>query len=44
MGNIADNFFSIIMADIADTLGVSQNIAGVTFLAFGNGAPDVCVL
>ena len=26
---------------IADSLKLSQNIAGVTFLAFGNGAPDV---
>ncbi len=26
---------------IADSLRLSQNIAGVTFLAFGNGAPDV---
>ena len=26
---------------MADSLRLSQNIAGVTFLAFGNGAPDV---
>jgi len=26
---------------IADSMKLSQNIAGVTFLAFGNGAPDV---
>ena len=26
---------------MADSLKLSQNIAGVTFLAFGNGAPDV---
>jgi solute carrier family 24 (sodium/potassium/calcium exchanger), member 6 len=26
---------------IASSMGLSQNIAGVTFLAFGNGSPDV---
>lgn len=29
------------MRVIADSMRLSQNIAGVTFLAFGNGAPDV---
>eukprot|EP01084_Bolivina_argentea_P284574 487767_1 len=41
LGNIADDYFAIIMADAADTLHVSHNIAGVTFLALGNGAPDI---
>lgn len=26
---------------ISKTLKLSQNVAGVTFLAFGNGAPDI---
>jgi len=26
---------------ISDTLNLSDNVAGVTFLAFGNGAPDI---
>lgn len=29
------------MAVIADVLRLSDNIAGVTILAFGNGAPDI---
>eukprot|EP01084_Bolivina_argentea_P015273 28556_1 len=41
LGNVADNFFAPIMAETAETLGVSHNIAGVTFLAFANGAPDI---
>eukprot|EP01084_Bolivina_argentea_P141415 248494_1 len=41
LGNLANNFFSLIMTDISEAFGVSHNIAGVTFLAFGNGAPDI---
>ena len=29
------------MSVISDTLKLSHNVAGVTFLAFGNGAPDI---
>jgi len=29
------------MADLADELGISENLSGVTFLALGNGAPDL---
>ena len=43
LGNIADDYFSLIMAETSDSLGVSPNISGVTFLAFGNGAPDVYI-
>lgn len=38
---VADSFFCPSLRVIADSLKLSQNVAGVTFLAFGNGAPDV---
>jgi solute carrier family 24 (sodium/potassium/calcium exchanger), member 6 len=41
LGVTADTFFCPSLRVIADSLSISQNIAGVTFLAFGNGAPDV---
>lgn len=41
LGKVADDYFAPIMGEIADTLGVSHNVAGVTFLALGNGAPDI---
>lgn len=41
LGTVADTFFCPSLRTIADTMKLSQNIAGVTFLAFGNGAPDV---
>ncbi|XP_060593798.1 mitochondrial sodium/calcium exchanger protein-like isoform X2 [Ruditapes philippinarum] len=37
----ADDFFCPALAVISDTLKLSHNVAGVTFLAFGNGAPDI---
>ncbi|ELU02575.1 hypothetical protein CAPTEDRAFT_98549, partial [Capitella teleta] len=37
----ADDFFCPSLVVIKDTLRLSDNIAGVTLLAFGNGAPDV---
>ncbi|KAK0417492.1 hypothetical protein QR680_013043 [Steinernema hermaphroditum] len=37
----ADDFFSSNVSAIIDHLKISQNIAGVTFMAFGNGAPDI---
>ncbi|XP_045173122.2 mitochondrial sodium/calcium exchanger protein-like isoform X3 [Mercenaria mercenaria] len=37
----ADDFFCPALAVISDTLRLSHNVAGVTFLAFGNGAPDI---
>lgn len=41
LGVTADNFFCPALTVISHTLKLSQNIAGVTFLAFGNGAPDI---
>eukprot|EP00904_Undaria_pinnatifida_P006415 jgi/Undpi1/2903/HiC_scaffold_14.g06280.m1 len=37
----ADNYFSPVLAVICDLLDMPPEVAGVTFLAFGNGAPDV---
>jgi sodium/potassium/calcium exchanger 6 len=37
----ADNYFSPTLAAICSQLDLSPEVAGVTFLAFGNGAPDV---
>eukprot|EP01138_Halocafeteria_seosinensis_P001918 gb/GECG01001964.1/.p1 GENE.gb/GECG01001964.1/~~gb/GECG01001964.1/.p1 ORF type:complete len:905 (+),score=69.08 gb/GECG01001964.1/:1-2715(+) len=41
LGNTADAFFCPALEVIVDILKVSPDIAGVTFLSFGNGAPDV---
>ncbi|XP_015606105.1 mitochondrial sodium/calcium exchanger protein-like [Cephus cinctus] len=41
LGTTADNFFCPSLAVIATLLSLSENIAGVTILAFGNGAPDI---
>lgn len=38
---VADNFFCPSLEVIAIVMHMSENIAGVTLLAFGNGAPDV---
>ncbi|CAD5121048.1 DgyrCDS9589 [Dimorphilus gyrociliatus] len=38
---VADDFFCPSLVIISKTLKLSDNIAGVTLLAFGNGAPDV---
>uniref|UniRef100_A0A0N5CB02 Sodium/potassium/calcium exchanger 6 n=1 Tax=Strongyloides papillosus TaxID=174720 RepID=A0A0N5CB02_STREA len=37
----ADDYFSVNISQIVEHFKISQNIAGVTFMAFGNGAPDV---
>nr|XP_022342297.1 mitochondrial sodium/calcium exchanger protein-like [Crassostrea virginica] len=37
----ADDYFCPALTVISKTLHLSHNIAGVTFLAFGNGAPDI---
>ncbi|GMR45847.1 hypothetical protein PMAYCL1PPCAC_16042, partial [Pristionchus mayeri] len=37
----ADDFFCPNISTIVNKLAISENLAGVTFLAFGNGAPDV---
>ena len=41
LGISASDFFTPNLATIAQTLGLDENVAGVTFLAFGNGSPDV---
>ncbi|KAH7692950.1 NCX-6 protein, partial [Aphelenchoides avenae] len=41
LSTVADEFFSRSISAIVDHLRISQNIAGVTFMAFGNGAPDI---
>jgi sodium/potassium/calcium exchanger 6 len=37
----ASDFFCPNLATISNILGLDENVAGVTFLAFGNGSPDV---
>uniref|UniRef100_A0A0K0ELY2 Sodium/calcium exchanger membrane region domain-containing protein n=1 Tax=Strongyloides stercoralis TaxID=6248 RepID=A0A0K0ELY2_STRER len=37
----ADDYFSVNISQIVEHFKISQNIAGVTFMAFGNGAPDI---
>ncbi|TMW62968.1 hypothetical protein Poli38472_005586 [Pythium oligandrum] len=41
LGCTADGYFSPTLASISEKLHVPYDVAGVTFLAFGNGAPDV---
>ncbi|CAJ0597706.1 unnamed protein product [Cylicocyclus nassatus] len=41
MSATADDFFSPNIAAIVAHLKISESIAGVTFMAFGNGAPDI---
>ncbi|KAL7694851.1 putative sodium/calcium exchanger membrane region [Plasmopara halstedii] len=41
LGSTADGYFSPTLASLSDRLRVPHNVAGVTFLAIGNGAPDV---
>lgn len=41
LGSTADSYLSPILASISKHLKISQSLAGVTLLAFGNGAPDV---
>lgn len=41
IGIAASDFFSINLGTISNLLGLSESLAGVTFLAFGNGSPDV---
>ncbi|TQS36785.1 hypothetical protein Golomagni_02756 [Golovinomyces magnicellulatus] len=41
IGIAASDFFCINLNTIASKLGMSEGIAGTTFLAFGNGSPDV---
>ncbi|KZT00823.1 uncharacterized protein LAESUDRAFT_687551 [Laetiporus sulphureus 93-53] len=41
LGISASDFFCPNLATLANLLGLDENMAGVTFLAFGNGSPDV---
>ncbi|RDA90352.1 hypothetical protein CP533_3376 [Ophiocordyceps camponoti-saundersi (nom. inval.)] len=41
IGIAASDFFCVNLATISSVLGLSQSLAGVTFLALGNGSPDV---
>ncbi|KAI9792060.1 MAG: hypothetical protein M1816_003042 [Peltula sp. TS41687] len=41
IGLAASEFFCPNLSTISNSLGMSQSVAGVTFLAFGNGSPDV---
>jgi len=41
LGVVADRFLCPCLAEICKELKVSEDLAGVTFLAFGNGANDV---
>ena len=41
LGTTADDYFCPVLECITDSLKLSPNLAGVTFLSFGNGAPDV---
>ncbi|TFK47848.1 hypothetical protein OE88DRAFT_1705498 [Heliocybe sulcata] len=41
LGISASDFFCPNLATIAQLFGLDENVAGVTFLAFGNGSPDV---
>jgi solute carrier family 24 (sodium/potassium/calcium exchanger), member 6 len=41
IGIAASDFLCVNLSTIASILGMSESLAGVTFLAFGNGSPDV---
>ena len=41
LGDTAESYFSPTLGYICEKLKLPYNIAGVTFLAFGNGSPDV---
>lgn len=41
IGIAASDFLCINLSTIANVLGMSESLTGVTFLAFGNGSPDV---
>ncbi|KAF2474800.1 uncharacterized protein BDR25DRAFT_112177 [Lindgomyces ingoldianus] len=41
IGIAASDFFCVNLSTIASLLGMSESMAGVTFLALGNGSPDV---
>lgn len=41
VGLTAEKYFSVMLSQISQDLGLPPRLAGVTFLALGNGAPDL---
>ncbi|PPQ67479.1 hypothetical protein CVT25_006020 [Psilocybe cyanescens] len=41
LGISASDFFTPNLSTMSQLLGLDENVAGVTFLAFGNGSPDL---
>lgn len=41
MSSTAEHYFVPSLLFISDTIGLSESMAGITFLAIGNGAPDI---
>lgn len=41
IGIAASDFLCVDLSTLANILGLSESLTGVTFLAFGNGSPDV---
>ncbi|KAI8458978.1 Sodium/calcium exchanger protein-domain-containing protein, partial [Phakopsora pachyrhizi] len=41
IGIVASDFFCPNISTLSNRLGLNKNLTGVTFLGFGNGAPDV---
>jgi len=41
IGIAASDFFCVNLSVVSNVLGLSESLAGVTLLAFGNGSPDV---
>ena len=41
MSHAADEYFSAILSQISQDIGLPPRLGGVTFLALGNGAPDL---
>ena len=41
LGNVADTYLTPVLTKISTALNLSETIAGVTLLAFANGAPDI---
>lgn len=41
LGSTADEYLSPALEHMTISFGIPESLAGVTLLAFGNGAPDV---